>query len=120
MATIVKSCPFCGGRAFVAMGQSEDDPTLISYSVICNNCGVGIFRGPTKDNPSRDMFKTAEEAAEAWNRRRSMRKKGGVWMYYKMVDGEEGVECSKCGTRFSINVGAVLYCPACGAEMEVI
>lgn len=120
MAIIVKACPFCGGKATVAIGQDESDPSRISYSVICQNCGVGIFRGKTKDNLSREPFDSAEDAAEAWNKRKAMRKKGGVWMWYKKSDGEEGVECSKCETRFSVNMIEMPYCPACGAEMEVI
>lgn len=64
----LKPCPFCGGKAAIGYGQSEYDD-VISISVLCQTCRIGIFQYRTDPNEVYDGFKTEQEAADAWNRR---------------------------------------------------
>ena len=67
----LKPCPFCGGEAFprheisfVAHGERVDE-----HYVSCIDCGA---KGPAYD-AEEDIFRsaerTAQKAADAWNRR---------------------------------------------------
>lgn len=67
----LKSCPFCGGEAFpgrkryfIAHGESVDE-----HYVYCIACSA---KGPAYD-AEEDIFRsterTAQKAADAWNRR---------------------------------------------------
>lgn len=50
----LKSCPFCGGSAFIPKSDSGD---LLPW-VVCIECGVET-----------EYCETVEKAIEAWNRR---------------------------------------------------
>ena len=67
----LKSCPFCGGKASLAMGFSSDGfHEIITYTIVCTVCDIGIFLPHRPENERQwTAYKTAEEAAEAWNRR---------------------------------------------------
>jgi len=52
MATELKPCPFCGGKA-VMYGQ-------VFYYIVCKSCGVETHGSHSE-----------QSAAEAWNRRSS-------------------------------------------------
>lgn len=55
----LRKCPFCGGEPEFALGEEYREEYEIPYDwVECETCGV--------ETP---CFNTAEEAAEAWNRR---------------------------------------------------
>lgn len=63
----LKPCPFCGGEAKLMEARTKD--RISTYSVICQNCGVGIFRATTAKDKTWKGYADAEEAAEDWNRR---------------------------------------------------
>ena len=54
----LKPCPFCGDDEAIIMEHTyyELSPT---YGVYCDNCGA----------KTKQFYKTAEDAAESWNRR---------------------------------------------------
>ncbi len=55
----LKPCPFCGGKAKFALGEEyREEHKQANDWVECESCGVETA-----------YFDTAEEAAEAWNRR---------------------------------------------------
>lgn len=56
----LKHCPFCGSEAFLAEYDYafDDNGYVATYGVECNGCHAAIFE-----------YDTAEEAADAWNRR---------------------------------------------------
>lgn len=60
-------CPFCGGKARVYYAQANDDAGIPCYGVSCEACKIMI--GTTRDGVT-DFFRTAVEAANAWNNRR--------------------------------------------------
>ena len=65
-------CPFCGGKATVAMAFSSDGMhEHIDYAIICTACETGIFRPRRGD--AWVAYASAEEAAAVWNRRRAPR-----------------------------------------------
>ncbi len=57
MATELKPCPFCGGKASLVTAHNKN-LTWIRYFVKCQRCLT------TTDN-----YEKPEHAAEAWNRR---------------------------------------------------
>lgn len=67
----VKKCPFCGStNAEPRIAITEDGH--VTYTVLCNSCGVGIFRARETEDEWR-AFKDAEEAIDAWNARKEDR-----------------------------------------------
>ena len=62
-------CPFCGGKARVYYAPTNDDAGIPCYGVSCEACKIMI--GTTKDGVT-DFFRTAVEAANAWNNRRDV------------------------------------------------
>ena len=62
----IKRCPFCGGKAGAFTGMTEDGG--YSYTVICKECGVGIFRARTTEHDW-SAYASEYEAIRAWNRR---------------------------------------------------
>jgi Lar family restriction alleviation protein len=51
----LKPCPFCRGKARVI---KENDPDLIQYKIMCQNCGV-----------STPFIGSREQSEDTWNRR---------------------------------------------------
>ena len=62
-------CPFCGGKARVYYAPENDDAGIPCYGVSCEACKIMI--GTTRDGVT-DFFRTAVEAANAWNNRRDV------------------------------------------------
>ena len=58
--------PFCGGKARVYYAPTNDDAGIPCYGVSCEACKIMI--GTTRDGVT-DFFRTAVEAANAWNNR---------------------------------------------------
>lgn len=59
-------CPFCGGKARVYYAPTNDDAGIPCYGVKCEACKIMI--GTAIDGVT-DFFRTAVEAANAWNNR---------------------------------------------------
>lgn len=64
----LKPCPFCGGEAGIGYGRTEDGGDIVSITVLCAECHIGIFRYNEKPNEY-DGFKSEKQAIKAWNRR---------------------------------------------------
>jgi len=62
----LKPCPFCGGKANIRYGHDIDNN--ITYAVVCESCGTGIFRAKAEEWEW-DAYNSPNEAAEEWNRR---------------------------------------------------
>jgi hypothetical protein len=62
----LKPCPFCGSQAFVSDGRPE-----YGFYACCAGEDCYATVGEVYDNCAMPdhMFRTPEEAAEAWNRR---------------------------------------------------
>jgi hypothetical protein len=73
MITELLSCPFCGGPAEIkdARGDTSVRDGLPFYWVQHESADCPIWNGE-QDTPGMETgyFDTAEQAAEAWNRRR--------------------------------------------------
>lgn len=72
-STMLKSCPFCGGKPYVQTFESED---FAEARVVCSSCHVSTSReysgGRTTWEPTGDdltRFVAIEKAIEAWNAR---------------------------------------------------
>lgn len=102
----LKTCPFCNGRAFIGIENRK-------YWVECSECGAET-----------DGFRTAEEAAEAWNAR-----VGNGECEFVIEDdmnetegmGDVWIRCTSCDTCFDYYENDWLlmhknYCPHCGAR----
>lgn len=122
----LKPCPFCGGR--VSMVYDSRENSFKFYHINGNKAercrvkGVIRLRG-----------ESLKDAAEAWNRRRTMTSKWdrradavevvhGRWIENR-ISGT--FSCSNCGGKINDNrlYGWELqpsenYCPNCGARME--
>ena len=66
--TELKPCPFCGGEAMIAHGRCVDDESVITTTVLCKKCLVGIFRY-RENGHDFEVYFTEQTAADAWNRR---------------------------------------------------
>lgn len=98
-----KQCPFCGGEAEIM--QTEARTFLY---VFCGGCGA-----------SGDYRDTAEEAAEAWNRRAE---RTCHFIPYE-VDEDTGffdcMECDSCGLVTDVSEAVYFnFCPECGAKVQ--
>ena len=62
----LKACPFCGGRAELMYAPANKMKRIPCYGAYCTECNTMI--GTTRDGMT-DFFRSAEEAAEMWNRR---------------------------------------------------
>jgi len=105
-------CPFCGCEdAGLHENVSMVDDN-VSWSVDCNNCGASVIEN------------TAEQAAEAWNRRAIVHEsekdaRTGEWISHKERHNSARYiyyKCSECGYEDGYPPN---YCPNCGAKMEV-
>lgn len=63
----LKNCPFCGGTAKLYYAPYNKMIEIPCYGVYCTRCKIMI--GTTKDDKT-DFFRSAPEAAAAWNNRR--------------------------------------------------
>lgn len=69
MTTELKPCPFCGGEAHVSQALIVD-MNIVTYSVICDACGMGIFKA--RLTPDEWVaLKDPQAAIDAWNTRES-------------------------------------------------
>lgn len=62
-------CPFCGGSAHVSYAPANDEAGIPCYGITCGECKILIG---TVKNGATDFFRTAVEAANAWNARDNM------------------------------------------------
>ena len=62
-----KNCPFCGSNRVAPAGARTEDG-IFTYTVLCSNCGIGIFRARTEESEW-NAYSSAEEAVIDWNRR---------------------------------------------------
>ena len=128
----IKSCPFCGGEAYI---QAKHMPnwTWNWCNVVCDGCGATVTRAGGEGT-----FEGAEKAAiAAWNARYHC---GLTDEDYNILLDELGVSertcrsttdgaawcfaCSECGKSFprnklhlAHNHGEINYCPNCGAKV---
>ena len=59
---MLKSCPFCGGKAKVS-GTPLNFPCTLARAIVICKCGAQIQR----EGPVEDFDKYADEAANMWN-----------------------------------------------------
>lgn len=62
----LKLCPFCGGEPEVVYAPDNRTAGIECYAIRCKSCDIMI--GTTKYGLT-DFYRTALEAADAWNRR---------------------------------------------------
>ena len=97
----LKPCPFCGGEALTIYWDGSK-----TYSVGCVN--TFVCHGGTHTSK---IYRTEQEAAEAWNRRAEQT---GEWL-----EDEYGYcRCSLCGYEHDDPETTTPYCPECGARMN--
>ena len=72
----LKSCPFCGGEAFVVnIRTTGEDPMwpFAERQVICEDCGCGVTFGFEAKTPNlmtdKEVLLAYKETVEAWNKR---------------------------------------------------
>lgn len=109
---ILRECPFCGGKAFVARGM-RDRIGLWHSAVLCENpeCGASVPCTPATD-PSDSM----QEAANRWDRRHER----------TCHDTAENIgfsvvrtfTCSECGETANIVRRSPSFCPFCGRNLR--
>ena len=96
----LKPCPFCGGEAIRLIDFDDEYERVYLESIHCRSCHARVA-----------WQETAEEAAEAWNRRVELT---GEWL-----EDEYGYcRCSICGYEHDDPETTTPYCPNCGAKME--
>lgn len=95
----LKPCPFCGGYPNV---EYVDDKTQVY--MVCSECGI-----------EQDLYKSLDKALEAWNRRVIEEVHYGKWS----EDDYGYYHCFECGFEHDSPEYTTLYCPECGAKMEV-
>lgn len=62
----LKPCPFCGGEPEMVYAPTNAGIGIACWAVACKACRVMI--GTTRYGVT-DFYRSAEKAAEAWNRR---------------------------------------------------
>ena len=62
----LKSCPFCGAEAEIVNAPANRMRQIPCFAVHCKGCNILVGR---TEAGRTEFFRTALEAADAWNRR---------------------------------------------------
>ena len=114
----LKQCPFCGSKVFLSGSDRVGKDQTPFWYVVCFECGS-----------SAKGHRDKQTAEEQWNRRaydeteKARSVKSATWV----EDSSGKWHCSNCGEvnlyAYSYGDGEYtlqdLYCPHCGAKMEV-
>lgn len=122
--SLLKSCPFCGGKAKILTANSKTGSFTRIY---CKKCGANFVQTSSLN------YNVVDECIKAWNNRVAniQEEKHGKWIYNPNgTDWNIGAyECSlchsvnhnlPCNTNINpLNFVGSKFCPTCGAKMDI-